>query len=195
MDGGGPRPNARGIRYPVLFWSLIALSLVALVLGAWLILLNRGGSTQAAGSLPITQSTRPVPAVDFSLASIDGKQVRLSELRGKAVLLNFWATWCPPCKAEMPDLQALYRENGETHNFVIVAVDVEEESALAQTFAKQYGLTFPVLADPDGRVSNDRYFIRTLPTSFIIDRAGNVRYQWSGQQSRASMLARLQTVW
>ncbi len=187
--------NRRGVRYPYLFWSLVALSLVALVLGAWLLIQGGNDATQAAASPPITQAAKPAPAVDFTLTSIDGKQIRLNDLRGKVVLVNFWATWCPPCKAEMPDLEAIYRENGETHNFVIVAVDVEEEAELTRAFAKQYGLTFPLLPDPDGRVSNNRYFIRSLPTSFIIDRAGNVRYQWSGQQSRASMLSRLQTVW
>ncbi len=188
-------PRRRGVRYPYVFWSLVSLSLVALVLGAWLLIQRGDGATQADASLPITQATKPAPAVDFTLTSLDGKQVRLSDLRGKVVLLNFWATWCPPCKAEMPDLEAIYRENADSHNFVILAVDVEEQAELARTFAKQYGLTFPVLPDSDGRVSNNRYFIRTLPTSFIIDRAGNVRYQWSGQQSRANILSRLQTVW
>ncbi len=189
------RRDRRGIRYPYVFWSLVALSLVTLVLGAWLLIQGKDGATQSAASPPITQAAKPAPAVDFSLTSIDGKQVRLSELRGKVVLINFWATWCPPCKAEMPDLEAIYRENGDTHNFVILAVDVEEEAGLTRAFAKQYGITFPLLPDPDGRVSNNRYFIRSLPTSFIIDRTGNVRYQWAGQQSRASMLSRLQTVW
>ncbi len=194
-EGGAEQSRRRGVRYPYVFWSLVALSLVALILGAWLLVQGQNASTGTAASPPIAQASKPASAVDFSLASIDGKQVRLSDMRGKVVLLNFWATWCPPCKAEMPDMEAIYRENGETHNFVILAVDVEEEAELARAFGKQYGLTFPLLPDPDGRVSNNRYFIRTLPTSFIIDRSGNVRYQWSGQQSRASMLSRLQAVW
>ena len=197
QPGGRPR---RTPAYPYVFWSLVAFSLVALVLGAWLVVQDQTNSAQANSAPAPAKSTagrpaEPAAAVDFALTSTDGKQVRLSELRGKTVLLNFWATWCPPCKAEMPDLQAIYRENGDRHNFVVLAVDVEEQPDVVRDFVRQYGLSFPVLPDSDGRVSSNRYFIRTLPTSFIIDPSGNVRYQWSGQLPRETMLARLAQVW
>ena len=191
----GAAEMPRGIRYPFVFWSLITLSLVALVLGAWLIIRDRDGADRPGSAGPITQAAEPAAAVDFNLASLDGKPVKLSELRGKVILLNFWATWCPPCKAEMPDLEALYRENADNHGLVVLGVDVEEEAELTRSFQKQYGLSFPLLPDTDGRVSNNRYFVRVLPTSYIIDRDGKVRYQWSGQQTRAAMLARLEKVW
>ncbi len=95
----------------------------------------------------------------------------------------------------MPDLEALYRDQGAPHKFVVVGVDVEEDRATAQAFAQQFGLSFPLLVDGQGQVSNDRYAIRALPTSFIIDRDGKVRYRWTGQQSRAAMQGMLEQIW
>jgi thiol-disulfide isomerase/thioredoxin len=189
----GPTARHR-VHLPLFFWFLVTLSLAAIGLGLyWLAADGRLGSGPAAGPAPIALT--PSKAVDFQLSDLNGKQVRLSELRGKVVLLNFWATWCPPCKAEMPDLQALYRDYGTKNNFVVLAVDVSEAKEPVSDFVEQNRLSFPVLLDGDGRVSDFRYFVRSLPNSFIIDRNGNVRYSWIGQQSRQTMLSRLQSVW
>jgi len=182
-------------RLPAVFWLLIASGLLTIGLGIWWLMANASLSRAEAAAAPLPAAGKPSPATDFQLADLSGHQVRLSDLRGKVVLLNFWATWCPPCKAEMPDLQALYAEYGSQHDFIVIAVNVEESRETAEAFARQYGLTFPILPDSDGRVSNQRYFIRSLPTSFIIDRTGHVRDTWLGQQTRRSMLTRLASVW
>ena len=101
---------------------LVGLSLIALGIAAW--------QWQDQRRLVTAQSQPAVqfkPAADFRLTALDGQTVALRDLRGKVVLLNFWATWCPPCKAEMPDLNALYRDNGTKHNFVVIGVNVEED--------------------------------------------------------------------
>jgi peroxiredoxin len=182
------------LRFPLLFWSLIAFSLLAIVAGAWLLFQQRAApGSMGAAAASVAESAEP--AVDFQLSAADGGSVRLSDLRGQVVLVNFWATWCPPCRDETPDLQALYAENGAQHKFTILGVDVEEDMAAVQAFKNKYGVTYPLLADSDGKVTTFRYFVRSLPTSLLIDRAGNVRYRWIGQQSRAAMLDMLRRVW
>ncbi len=184
----------RGPRHPVWFWSLVALSVVALALGVTVLVLQQE-NTEAGAAVPLPQVQAGQAVADFQLNTTDGRSIRLSDLHGQVVLLNFWATWCPPCKAEMPDLQALYRDNNSAHQFVVLGVDVEESQAAAQAFGRQYGLTFPLLPDSEGKVSNATYDIRALPTSLIIDRTGKVRYRWTGQQSRQVMLDMLKNVW
>lgn len=183
----------RRVHLPLFFWFLVTLSLAAIGLGLYWLAVDGRLGFGAVEPAPIALT--PSKAVDFQLSDLNGKPVRLSDLRGKVVLLNFWATWCPPCKAEMPDLQTLYRDYGAEHDFVILAVDVSEAKDLVSDFVDQNRLTFPVLLDSDGRVSGFRYFVRSLPNSFIIDRGGNVRYSWIGQQSRQTILSRLQSVW
>ncbi|HEX9116889.1 MAG TPA: TlpA disulfide reductase family protein [Anaerolineae bacterium] len=182
------------IRHRVWFWSLVALSLVAVALGVTLLVFERQDAGGGA-ALPQPKAQAPQPAADFRLTTTDGRRIGPADLRGQVVLLNFWATWCPPCKAEMPDLEALYRDNGGKHNFIVVGIDVEESQDAVQAFGRQFGLTFPLLADADGAVSNSTYGVRALPTSLIIDRTGNVRYRWTGQQSRQTMLDMLKNVW
>lgn len=111
-------------------------------------------------------------APDFTLQTLDGKQVQLSALRGKIVLLNFWATWCPPCREEMPALQAAYKKfAGPDVEFV--AVDLSENAVTVGAFIQQFGVQFPIALDTAGRVT-DSYNILPLPTSFFIGRDGKV---------------------
>jgi cytochrome c biogenesis protein CcmG/thiol:disulfide interchange protein DsbE len=173
------------------FWVLVVLSLATIAFGLWLWQSDR--SKVASDSKPAAATIRPAP--DFALKTLDGSQIRLSELRGKTVLLNFWATWCPPCKAEMPDLNALHREYGEAHNFTVLGIDDEEGQTDVAAFVKQNAIAFPLALDSDGAVTSDRYNIRGLPTSLIIDRDGNIRDMWTGRISKEAMLARLKRVW
>ncbi len=182
------------VRHPLILWSLLVFGLAATALGGWLLFRAREDAGGEA-ALPLTQTTGVVPAADFTLTSVDGRSLRLSDLRGQIVLLNFWATWCPPCRAELPDLEAIYRQDGVPHGLTVVGVDVEESAGLTQAFAKQYGVTFPLLPDPDGKVSDHLYAVRALPTSFLIDRAGNVRYTWVGEQTWAGIESRLARLW
>ena len=116
---------------------------------------------------------RGLPAPDFELTSLDGRRVKLSDFRGKAVLLNFWATWCAPCKVEMPWFVELQKRYGNDGLVVVgVAMDDTEATKIAQ-FASEMGVNYPVLLGTD-RVSEDYGNVQYLPTSFFIDRDGKV---------------------
>jgi cytochrome c biogenesis protein CcmG, thiol:disulfide interchange protein DsbE len=177
----------------LLLAALLILSLVTIALGVWLLVDQR--QQIAAQSRPAVDAAATSPAPDFELTASDGKTVRLSDLRGKVVLLNFWATWCPPCKAEMPDLNALQAKYGTDRDFVVLGVNDEESAADVVAFAQREGIAFPLLLDPEGRVIEKLFDVRYLPTSMIIDRDGNIRDTWRGQIAREAMLARLQKVW
>ena len=185
------RPRARrGNRVFLVF--LVLLSLVTLCLGAWQWQESRQRLAQQSKAAP-PESRELAP--DFTLLSTDGAAVTLSDLQGKVVLLNFWATWCPPCTAEMPDLNQLYREYGDEKEFVIVGVNLEERPTEVAEFGEQKRIEFPLLLDRDGNVARHNYKVRTLPASLIIDREGNIRDRWSGSISREAMLARIEKVW
>jgi thiol-disulfide isomerase/thioredoxin len=112
------------------------------------------------------------PLIDFTAARLDGTTVRLSGLAGKVVFLNFWATWCPPCREEMPSMEALYqRFRGKDLEFL--AVDIQENKDEVAAFMNEYGLHFPAVLDSTGRISAE-YGIRGIPTTFIIDREGGI---------------------
>ncbi len=113
------------------------------------------------------------PAPDFTLQDIGGRAHRLADLHGKVVFLNVWATWCPPCREEMPSMERLYRRLlGK--DFVMLAVSEDETGATAVVpFVNQMGITFPVLIDPEGLVSQ-RYGVTGYPETFVIDRDGRV---------------------
>jgi peroxiredoxin len=120
----------------------------------------------AAGTAP--------PAPDFALPARDGGQVRLSELKGQVVMINFWATWCGPCRQEMPQLDRLYQKY-KSSGFVLLGVNVDEDVRKATDVAAKLGVTFPVLLDTDKAVSK-LYDLSTMPSTVIIDRDGKVRY-------------------
>ena len=108
---------------------------------------------------------------DFALTDLDGKSWKLSELKGKVVLLNFWATWCPPCNRELPDMQALY-ERFKNQGLVVLAIS-DEELGKVKPFVAKRKLTYPVLLDPGRRV-NDMFEIEGIPKSFVYDREGKI---------------------
>ena len=125
-----------------------------------------------------------VPAVgmqaeDFQLDDLDGKTQRLSQYRGKIVLVNFWATWCKPCKLEMPAMQASFdklRDKG----FVVLAINELEDDAKVREFIKQYGYTFPVLMDRDNKVAN-QFGVFGIPVTVFVDEKGVVQEYIRGQ--------------
>ena len=114
-------------------------------------------------------------APDFQLQSLDGQKVSLSELRGRPVVLNFWASWCGPCRMEMPVFQEVYTdEMWRAGGLVILAVNLGESPELVQEFVDFYGLTFPILLDPRSRVGMI-YNAAALPTTYFIDNDGIIR--------------------
>jgi len=114
-------------------------------------------------------------AKDFTLKSRDGKNLRLAEMKGQVIMLNFWASWCGPCRQEMPILEQLnnkYKKLG----FSVWGVNVDEDPALAEKLLKETGVTFPILLDSKSQVS-ELYGVDAMPTTVMIDRNGNVRFR------------------
>ena len=110
-------------------------------------------------------------SVNFTLMDLDGKPWTLKDLKGKVVMLNFWATWCPPCRKEMPDLEAFYRQFSP-QGFVILGIS-DDEPDKVRAFVQQHGVTYPVLLDPGSKV-NELLHINGIPKTFIYDREGKV---------------------
>ena len=123
--------------------------------------------------------TLGMPAADFKLIDLEGKWLSLSEYKGKVVLLNFWATWCGPCRVEMPSMEVLYQEF-KKDGFEILAISSDHQgSIITRPFVEAQALTFPILHDADYRVSGT-YGIRTLPMSYLVDRQGILRHRVFG---------------
>ena len=140
------------------------------------------GGTAAPDFLPVAARNDVKlgePAPNFQLPDLQGHLVTLSDLRGKVVLLNFWATWCGPCRVEMPAMEQLYRTLSRK-DFEILAVSIDAQGvAVTRPFQQEYHLTFPILHDPDYRVGL-MYGARSLPMTFLVDRQGVVRHQIFG---------------
>lgn len=151
-------------------WRLF--SLVLLGLSAGWIWLNRPGisSTNADTSAPQSGFVAP----DFTLNTWDGKPVHLADLKGQVVLVNFWASWCPPCTAEMPAIETVYQAY-RGQGLVVLGVNAadQDETSAARQFAQAQGLTFPLLTDENGAISL-LYHVQALPTSFFVDRQGKI---------------------
>ena len=127
---------------------------------------------EAVRELDLVRPARLKRAEDFTVALLRGEPLRLSGQRGKPVMINFWATWCAPCREEMPAMERLYRRHRE-HGFVLLAVSVDTDAALVRPFLEQHGLTFPVALDAKMSLAN-AYGVRALPSSFLVDRDGNL---------------------
>ena len=150
--------------------------LIAVVLSAGAIWTGLSAvPTQGVSGGPTTAPREGFLAPDFRLTLLGGGEVALSELRGQVVIVNLWASWCPPCRAEMPALQEVYEAYGEL-GLEILAVNTtyQDSQAAAARFVEEYGLTFPIPLDQTGEVSR-HYLLRALPTSFFIDRDGVIR--------------------
>jgi peroxiredoxin len=126
--------------------------------------------------------------LEFALKDLSGKTWTFSELRGKVVLVNFWATWCPPCRKEMPDLEALYRRF-ESKGFVVLGIS-DEESAKVKPFIRERKVSFPVLLDP-GRKVNEMFVVEGIPKSFVYDREGKLVAQSIDMRTQKQFLEML----
>jgi peroxiredoxin len=129
-------------------------------------------AAEARKELELIQPSRAKRAEDFDVPMPGQGTFRLSEHRGRLVMVNFWATWCPPCLEEMPALERLYRQHRES-GFVLVAVSVDTDPSKVGHFVTAHRLTFPVGLDPKTRVA-ELYGVRALPSTFLIDREGNL---------------------
>lgn len=127
-------------------------------------------------------------APDFELNTLDGSSFKLSDFRGKKIILNFWASWCPPCQAEMPHMQDFY-EDKKNEDIVIIAVNLtkmERNEQSIRAFANNLGITFPIPLDVDGEIGN-KYHAFTIPTSYVIDTNGLIQNKIIGPMSYEMM--------
>jgi peroxiredoxin len=150
---------------------------------------NRSAPTVGAEAFPVARPAEAIAAPDFELLDLAGQPVRLRDLRGRVVLLNFWATWCVPCREEMPALETLSRELGP-RGLTVVGVNFKEARGDVEAFVRQHELRFPMVLDTDGRTSQ-LYQVFALPATFVIDRQGmlvgtvlGIR-DWAGPGARA----------
>jgi peroxiredoxin len=162
-------------------WLLLAL-LVALP--------DTAARADAFKDLELIRPSRPMAASDFTVPGLTGSPLRLGHFKGKVVFLNFWATWCPPCKEEMPSMERLYRRYKDK-GFTILAVSIDAgDRAPVAAFVKKFGLTFPIGLDPKLGVAN-QYAVRGLPATFLVDREGMVAAvaigprDWDGKAAHA----------
>jgi peroxiredoxin len=123
----------------------------------------------------------PAPAPDFALPARDGGEVRLSDLKGQVVMINFWATWCGPCRQEMPLLEQL-QDRYEPLGFTLLGVNVEPDPAAASAWLKGVPVTFPILFDTRNAVA-ESFGVQGMPSSVFVDREGRVRYVHRGYKS------------
>jgi len=152
---------------------------------AWLVFWSGAILLLAALIYTAVVRVRESFAPDFTLTAVDGREVSLSDVRGKTVLLNFWASWCAPCREEMPALESYYQAN-RADSFEIIAINVGETRKQAQDFAAELGLTFPIVLDGDASVAA-RYRVFGLPVSVLVDKNGMILYRQEGQFTPESL--------
>ncbi|WP_347552426.1 redoxin domain-containing protein [Pseudalkalibacillus hwajinpoensis] len=129
-------------------------------------------------------------APNFTLSSLEGMEVKLSDYKGKTVFVNFWATWCPPCRAEMPHMQEFYSESSNEYQTEILAVNItsdESSTKVVKDFVRQYGITFPVLMDMEGEQA-EMFAAITIPTTYLIDKNGIIKKRIVGPMSKERMI-------
>ena len=195
IPGFLPRAGHEPLRDRQLFLILLGL-FGGIALGLWY-LLSQDAAAISPGVISNPENLQVAPragsrAPDFELTALDGKVVRLSELRGRAVLINFWATWCGPCRIEMPDIQEQY----ETHtpDLVVLAINMDESPELVAPFVNELGLTFPILLDPGGKVNRELYTVRGYPSSYFVDKDGVIRVVQLGIMTSGQLKGYLEEV-
>ena len=154
----------------------------AIVIVAVTYAMQRGGPAGGAGGPSMLAGT---PAASFPVRDLDGKPSSLAAFRGRVVLLNLWASWCTPCRQEMPDLERLYLQEAP-RGLVVVGVNQGESGDVARAFVRAHGVTFPVLLDEEQRYGR-AYAAIGLPTSVVVDRTGRIVQGFDGALTLAQM--------
>jgi peroxiredoxin len=151
----------------------LKIAAVVLLIGAYFILQYLASQPKTPGMAPgESRARKPFPA-DFTLPDVRGNTTRLADFQGRVVLLNFWATWCSPCRTEMPSMQALYQDYHHK-GFTILAISSDVQGAdVVEPFVQVYQLAFPVLLDPQNIVGT-RLHVRGIPMSYLLDRQGRI---------------------
>ncbi|MHC1738949.1 MAG: TlpA family protein disulfide reductase [Ignavibacteriaceae bacterium] len=145
---------------------------------------NNGKLTEEISSLEMEKNTSDTKAPEFSLVSVDGKTVKLSDFKGKIVIVDFWATWCPPCRKGIPDLIAIQKEF--PNDVVVIGVSLDRETKSdVPSFVKNYGINYPIVYG-DGKVDRSFGGIEAIPTAFVIDKKGNIVDKHIGLVSKST---------
>lgn len=171
-------------------WAAVMIAVLALSIG-WIFFSRVPESTTTGGALPASPR-EGFPAPDFTLDLLGGGQVKLSELRNKVVMVNLWASWCAPCRIEMPAIEKVYQAY-KNRGFVVLGLNTtfQDSEAEAASFVKEFDLTFPILLDRTGATSN-RYQLRALPSTFFVDRRGIIRLAVFGSMNEALIQSRVE---
>ncbi len=173
---------------PRRWWAIHPALLLMLASCLTIVVPAPGIAADPFADLDLVRLRRPTPAPDFTVQRLGSGSVSLKELRGQLVFLNFWATWCLPCKEEMPSMERLHQRY-KSRGLVVLGMSVDRNGPAVAPFVKQLGLTFPIGLDPDMAVA-DRYRVRALPSTFLIDRKGNTvavafgAREWDGKAAR-----------
>ena len=210
MSDSTPTTRGGALDRPIVRAIVAVLLLVALGGGALVVRSQRGGSggepvsvagapTPSASAVPDTSvgpldDQKPIkgqPAPDFALRDADGKLMKLSDLRGKVVFVNFWASWCVPCKKELPDIQKIYDEK-HADGLEVLAINWQDNAETAIGFLSSHNIHVPLLLDQSGSVYA-QYRLQGLPDSFFVDRNGNIAALQFGSLTEAKMRERLAT--
>jgi thiol-disulfide isomerase/thioredoxin len=171
--------HSRNRLSPLLF---LGLGLVLIAGSAYFLFQNRSSQTELA-AVPIAVN---YAAPSLSLTDIQGQPVSFIDYGGQVILVNLWATWCPPCKKEMPALETFYKKHKED-GFTIVAINDGDPTADVVQFVKDYGLTFPVWLDPTYIATEQAFKTLSLPSSYVINREGSVVLSWVGGINRKNL--------
>ena len=185
--------DAIGGKRPRPLWA-IAVGLILIFGGIWFIWDRIAtGSDSITGSEVISSEPAPIPghpAPDFALKNLDGEQVRLSDFKGKPVIVNFWATWCPPCRAEFPDFQKVSVEQGDRLAIIGVNHTTGDSPQFVPDFVAEFGITFPIVLDETGETIKT-YKVIGLPTTVFIDSDGIVKEVFTGPINKAFIESKL----
>jgi peroxiredoxin len=168
----------RVIAFMVIGMGLITIGIAAMTL----ITLRQSNAASDVSAIPVKVE---YSAPSLTLTDLNGNPRSLTDYLGQVVLVNMWATWCPPCREEMPTLQAFY-EDYSKDGFVIIGLNDGDAAEEVRDFVASYGMTFPVWLDP-AYLSETSFGTMNLPSSFVIDRQGKVRLQWVGAVSRENL--------
>lgn len=185
-------------------WILVAVLAVGLFVGAYFLydrlsedyIDSTANTTESVSALTgESESTSAAPkqkAIDFTAEDFDGKEVKLSDYFGKPIVLNFWASWCPPCKAEMPHFEKAYKENKDVQ-FLMVNTTTGDTYSDAVNLIKSEGYTFPVFFDTKGEASYN-YDVVSLPMTIFIDKDGNLVSYHIGMISESKLLSNIEQI-
>ena len=157
---------------------LVGAGLIFVALAATIFLPKEDVPAESSRELGFSPATVNYAAPTLSLMDVNGTQVSLKDYRGQLILVNHWATWCPPCKAEMPDLETYFKAHKD-EGFTLIGISAGDTQEQVAEFTQAYGITFPMWLDPQ-ESALAAFKTMNLPSSFVIDASGTVRLAWSG---------------